>query len=330
MTSKTILSVVTVATAVCALASLKSDAFAPAHQLSFFPRRTKKLCAGDDDKGEEPKKPIDREQDDSRSGSNGELRYLQDDLTRAREAETRPADSDFSGATSAFDRPITVKNSYGDDVVGMVKHLPALFDQSKQLENTELGQKYASLRLPIFILGSNKLEGTLSPHASEGDTFDFLLKYVENGTDAVHLIPSGEDEDEQQITWEADGNSNTTEAWYEQCMCHLRALVMMLDWAKAGEPLTTEKMLACHSVLMKGAVTSTGTAFQSRFRHDDESVYAAQYVFPVRIDHEENMANLLDQMNSKFGTVHPVEWSCDLLLKVLSAHPFLKREWPHG
>ena len=28
-------------------------------------------------------------------------------------------------------------------------------------------------------------------------------------------------------------------------------------------------------------------------------------------------------MDSKFGAVHPVEWSCELLLEILSEHPFL-------
>jgi hypothetical protein len=42
----------------------------------------------------------------------------------------------------------------------VVKHLPALFDQCKQLENTALGLQYANLRLAILVIGSNKLEGT--------------------------------------------------------------------------------------------------------------------------------------------------------------------------
>ena len=113
------------------------------------------------------------------------------------------------------------------------------------------------------------------------------------------------------------------EAWYEQCRCHLRALLMMLDWAKAGEPLTTEKLLLCHNELMKESVNAEGTTFESRYRYRDESVYAGQYAFPVNTNHEENMATILEQLNAKFGTQHPVEWSCNFLLEVLSAHPFL-------
>jgi fido (protein-threonine AMPylation protein) len=250
--------------------------------------------------------------------------YLQDKITKAREMESSATDCDFSEATSAFDRPLTFQDSlYGDDVAGMVKHLPALFDQCKQLENTALGLEYANLRLAIFVLGSNKLEGTMTPNASEGDTFQVLLKYLKFGGNVVHLIPLKGKDDNERISWDEEGQNVTIEAWYQQCMCHMKALVMMLDWAKAGEPLTTEKLLACHSQLMSGSVTSTGAAFESRFRDEDEPVYAASYSFPFRINHEKSMADILEKINSDFGTCHPAEWSSKLLLGVLSAHPFL-------
>jgi Fic family protein len=103
----------------------------------------------------------------------------------------------------------------------------------------------------------------------------------------------------------------------------MKALMMMLGWAKAGEPLTTEKLLACHSQLMSGSVNSTGAAFESRFRDEDEPVYAASYAFPCGINHEKSMAEILEKINSDFATSHPAEWSSKLLLGVLSAHPFL-------
>jgi fido (protein-threonine AMPylation protein) len=76
---------------------------------------------------------------------------------------------------------------------------------------------------------------------------------------------------------------------------------------------------------MSGAVTSTGAAFESRFRHENEPVYlyAASYAFPFRIDHEKSMADILEKTNSDFATSHQAEWSSKLLLGVLSAHPFL-------
>jgi hypothetical protein len=117
--------------------------------------------------------------------------HLQEKLTKAREMESSATECDFSEATSAFDRPLTFQDSlYGDDVAGIVKHLPALFDECKQLENTALGLKYANLRLAIFVIASNKLEGTMTPNASEGDTFQVILKYLESGGNVVYLIPS--------------------------------------------------------------------------------------------------------------------------------------------
>ena len=98
---------------------------------------------------------------------------------------------------------------------------------------------------------------------------------------------------------------------------------MMLKWAEEDEPLTTQKLLLCHNELMKGSQNSDGVPFESRYRHKNESVYAGHFVFPADINHEEKMAEILGEANSQFGTQHPVAWSCDLLLEVLSAHPFL-------
>jgi Fic family protein len=247
-----------------------------------------------------------------------------DKLTKAREMEFPPTASDFSESTSAFDRPLTFRDSlYGDNVAEMVRHLPALFDECKQLENTALGLKYANLRVPMFVIGSNKLEGTFTPNASERDTFQVLLKYLESGDNVVHLMPLKGKDDSERISWDDEGGNVTNEAWYEQCLCHMKALTMMLRWAKAGEPLTAEKLLACHSQLMNGSVTSIGAALESRFRHEDESVCAGLYVFPSGINHEKSMSDMLEKIDSDFGTSHPAEWSSKLLLGVLSAHPFL-------
>jgi Fic family protein len=290
-----------------ALFASNNEAFAPA--LLSFKRRDKSL-EYDDDNTENSKIQI----------VSDKYYHLQDRLTKAREMESPTTACDFSEATSAFDRPLTFQDSlYGDDVVGMVRHLPALFDQCKQLENTDLAINYANLHLPMFVIVSNKLEGTFTPNASEGDTFQVLLKYLESGG----LIPLEGKDDNERISWDDEGGNITNEAWYEQCLCHIKALMMMLSWAKAGEPLTTEKLLACHSQLMSGSVTSTGGAFESRFRREDESVCAGSYVFPFGINHEESMANILEKINSDFGATHPAEWSSKLLLGVLSAHPFL-------
>lgn len=104
--------------------------------------------------------------------------------------------------------------------------------------------------------------------------------------------------------------------WYQQCQCHWKALVMMMDWAKAGKPHSADKLLLCHNQLTEGAVTSISfdgescTAFESRCRNRDEVVYDDQFLYPV--NPEERIAKILDAMNAKFGTVHPVEWSCDV------------------
>jgi Fic family protein len=98
---------------------------------------------------------------------------------------------------------------------------------------------------------------------------------------------------------------------------------MMLHWAKAGEPLSVEKLVACHSELMKGAFTKDGNRFQSRYRLAEEMVHADLHTFPDSNHHEEDVGKILAEMNSSIGTVHPVKWSCDLLLAVVSAQPFL-------
>ena len=248
--------------------------------------------------------------------------YPQDDQTRAREAESVPGENDFCPETVYFDKPIVVKNFYGDDVTGMVRQIPAAFDEFKQLESSFFGQRYINMRHAVYVLASTKLEGILSEGASEGETFNFLRQLVEPlGDDSVHLIPP--EDDKKNASWEEDGRNNSREAWFAQCRCHLRALIMMMNWAKADEPLTTEKLLACHNELMKGALTKDGARFQSRFRHFNEPVHADLYSFPDSIDHEEEMGKILAKMNSVFGTVHPVQWSCDLLHEVLKAHPFL-------
>jgi fido (protein-threonine AMPylation protein) len=296
---------------VIALYASTSDAFAPVLR---FSRRKDTTLKRDDDNTENSKVRV----------TSGHYYYLQEELTKAREMKSSASECDFSEATSAFDRSLTFQDSlYGDDIAGMVKHLPALVDHCKQLEKTTLGIKYANLRLLIFVIGSNKLEDTFSPDASEDDTFQVLLKYLECGENVAQSIPLEGKDDNERISWDEEGQNVSTEAWYEQCACHTKALMMMLGWAKAGEPLRTEKLLACHAQLMSGSVNATGAAFESRFRFEDESVHAASFVFPTGINHEKSMADILEIINSEFSTSHPAVWSSKLLLGVLSAHPFL-------
>jgi hypothetical protein len=199
-----------------ALYASNSDAFAPV--LRFPTRRKDTTLKCNDDNTENSKV---RETSDH-------YYYLQEELTKAREMESWATECDFLEATSAFDSSLTFQDSlYGDDIAGMVKHLPALVDQCTQLEKTTLGINYANLRLPIFVIGSNKLEGTFSPNASEDATFQVLLKYIECGGNAVHLSPLEGKDDNERVSWDGEGQNATTEAWYEQCMCHTKALMMM-------------------------------------------------------------------------------------------------------
>ena len=52
-------------------------------------------------------------------------------------------------------------------------------------------------------------------------------------------------------------------------------------------------------------------------------VHADLHIFTDSYHHMEDMEKIMKKMNLSFGTVHPVQWSCDLLLAVVSAHPFL-------
>jgi hypothetical protein len=69
---------------------------------------------------------------------------------------------------------------------------------------------------------------------------------------------------------------------------------MMIAWAAAGELLTADKLLDCHTLLMRDAMTVTMTsafeAFDSRCRADVEPVMAGDYVFPNRTDHKMDLA----------------------------------------
>jgi hypothetical protein len=66
-----------------------------------------------------------------------------------------------SAAAPAFERPLSFCASlYDDDVKSLFEELPELVDTWKRLGETEQGKHYAELRLPAFIIGSNKLEGT--------------------------------------------------------------------------------------------------------------------------------------------------------------------------
>jgi hypothetical protein len=86
----------------------------------------------------------------------------------------------------------------------------------------------------------------MTPNASEADTFQVLLKYLKSVGNVVHLISSEGKEDNERISWDQEGKNVTIDAWYEQCMCHMKAFTMMLGWAKAdGEtarlPLTAHE-----------------------------------------------------------------------------------------
>jgi hypothetical protein len=66
----------------------------------------------------------------------------------------------------AFERPRLdiYATLYDDDIQSMVDALPGLVDKCKQLsDTTDLGRHYADLRIPAFVISSNKLEGAFSP-----------------------------------------------------------------------------------------------------------------------------------------------------------------------
>ena len=97
----------------------------------------------------------------------------------------------------------------------------------------------------------------------------------------------------------------------------------MVGLAQEGKPLDADVLLECHKVLMDGAVTEKGQAFQSRFRAYDEPVVAGNFAFPNRTNHKEDLARKLQELNTSFDSSHPVAWASDLMITVLTLHPFL-------
>ncbi|KAL7555462.1 hypothetical protein ACA910_020188 [Epithemia clementina (nom. ined.)] len=221
-----------------------------------------------------------------------------------------------------FERPLSIyKVLYDDDIESMKLSLPELMDKCKLLGETQAGKNYSNLRLPVFILASNKLEGTSSPNASEGETFKIILDFLKHRSDK--LDDFDDDNQVHQIPWDEEGQNTSNDAWYAQCKAHVMALVMMTELAREGKPLDTVTLLRCHNLLMNGAASATNVPFESRFRGWDEPVVAGNYIFPNQTNHEQNLAAKLEQINSTFETKHPVDWACDLLLAVLTLHPFL-------
>jgi hypothetical protein len=113
-----------------------------------------------------------------------------------------------------------------------------------------------------------------------------------------------------RIPWDEEGKNDSNEGggWFEQCKAHVRALQMMIAWATAGVPLTADKLLECHTVLMRGArtVASEQQTFDSRFRVHDEPVMAGDYIFPNRTDHKKDLVDQLEKRNAEFDTSHPL------------------------
>jgi len=244
---------------------------------------------------------------------NQQQRQVKEFLTMASPVNTNPED-----VKAAFERPLNeiYDSLYDDDVAFMVNELPVLASKCKQLSSTEKGRNYVDLRMPAFVLGSNKLEGTTSPGVSEGETFRVLVELMKSGEFPIQ--PGA-----HRIPWEEEGNNSDNSAWYEQCEVHVSAIKMILTWAENGEPLTPEKLLQCHSVLMQGAVTSTGEGFQSRFRSFDEPAMAGTYVFPNKVDHEKKIREALEKHEAEFATSHPAAWASKLLREILTNHPFM-------
>ena len=82
---------------------------------------------------------------------------------------------------SAFDRPLPICRGllYDDNIAEMKTGLPELVEKCQRLRDTDLGQNFALLRLPIFVLASNTLEGTSSDTASEEETFKVILNFLQ-------------------------------------------------------------------------------------------------------------------------------------------------------
>jgi hypothetical protein len=163
----------------------------------------------------------------------------------------------------AWGRPMVfTAKKCDDDINEMFEDLSRLVREARELQQTPTSKRFNILHTPAFILGSNKLEGTMSPCASEGETLKTVLAFLEKPDSSVHINP-----------WEQDGAGNTEDAWKSQCITHARAAQLVMDWAKSGKALTTERLLECHAQLMQGATTNIGD-FKSRFRKSDEPVMA--------------------------------------------------------
>ena len=115
-----------------------------------------------------------------------------------------------------FDYKLSIYDElYDDDVLHMKKYLPMLVEKCKTLGKTSKGKNYYQLRIPLFLLGSLKLEASLTPGASEREAFKTILEFL-NESSGKEFVTS-QDEDVHQIPRDGEGQNESNDAWYAQC-----------------------------------------------------------------------------------------------------------------
>jgi hypothetical protein len=227
-------------------------------------------------------------------------------------------------ANVAWERELSIKdhqygNDVGDILVGLKESAVAV-DQLKTSEGMKFSQSYA----PIFLLQSNRLEGT----GARGISDETSYRIAQGVYDA--------DEPEEPVGdgfFHADGEQSLSQiaaysqhrAWRAQVSRHARALTKIMHRGAQNEPLTAAFLVELQADMLKGSKETNREGkvvdFKDGLRAKGEVVCAGEEAFPS-FDMALELNKQLEDTEKKLMTLHPVGYACELLRLVATLHPF--------
>ena len=173
----------------------------------------------------------------------------------------------------------------------------------------------------LAIYASKSLERTLPLGASEHDTYVML--------ESAYLDNHSGDLCDATTTWEADGEhrgEKTVSQQRAQMLQDVRALRYLLG--ATDEPLTLEKVLRTHAILLAGAVDASGAPVRNgEVRSGD--AHAGTHQYPEGGPHlHEGVQKIIDAYNSTRAAATPLSAEevvvipGRLFYDVITLHPF--------
>lgn len=212
-----------------------------------------------------------------------------------------------------FDHPLETHHPflYDDNIEYMLGDHPKLVNKCKQLSITDHGQNYVDLRMPVFVLESNKLEVIAIP----GYLKKKLSKFC-------------------WIWWNprsspSSGSTHSSFEWmrpelkrHEPCKVHRRAFTTMND-SRSYQNASRMSLVADERC--------ASDALLSRFH----KVMAGTYIlFPNKENHEQSIREVLEKRNALFQK--PPPWCVQqcgivsLCSKISTNNPFSEWHRPNG